>query len=301
MTAWQGIPSRWNPLHNKPLSREKKPSSPGNLTGVQVNHRPGSVMKEYSEARERNNQTVRRSGPGVPCRWRTFYAERPPHPLSLLFFALRNLRGMTLAYASLNEQQTGAGKDDFTVERYRQLARHLPHPCRKILDLGCCTGVGGAAIKSLRPELELHGLDCSEARLAQLPSVYQGRHQGDVTRLPFEDGEYDAVLMGEFIEHLYPRDVDPCLQEVQRILAVGGRILLTTPNPAGWKKRWLRQTVYTTSHLSQHFASVLSLRLRMAGFDHIRVLGSGRMTRFFPEWVPLKNLFGSLLYRGDKV
>ena len=67
MTAWQGIPRRWNPLHNKPLSREKKPSSPGNRTGVQVNHRPVLVMEEYSEAGERNNQIVRRSGPGAPA------------------------------------------------------------------------------------------------------------------------------------------------------------------------------------------------------------------------------------------
>lgn len=208
---------------------------------------------------------------------------------------------MEFSYAKINEKQTCAERDDFTVERYQQFSRHLPSQCHKILDLGCCTGVGGAEIKRLRPDLELHGLDCSEKRLAQLPPVYSGRHCGDVTRMGFADGQFDAVLMGEFIEHLYPRDVDPCLQEVQRILSVGGRILLTTPNPDGWKKKWLRQTVYTTSHLSQHFVSALKLRMKMAGFAGIRVLGSGKTTRFLNELFPIRNLFGSLLYLGDKV
>ena len=208
---------------------------------------------------------------------------------------------MGFSYALLNERQIHAGEDTFARERYRQFLRHLPCKCRKILDLGCCTGLGGAEIKRLRPDLELHGLDCSEKRLALLPKVYTGRHCGDVTRMGFEDGEFDAVVMGEFIEHLYPRDVNPCLYEVQRILAVGGRILLTTPNPGGWKKRIRGETVYTLSHLSQHFATALVSRLRMAGFDRIRVLGSGRATRLFPEWFFLRNLFGSLLYLGDKI
>lgn len=206
-----------------------------------------------------------------------------------------------VAYSKLNEQQACAETDDFTAERYRQFGRHLPPHCRKILDLGCCTGVGGVALKEVRPDLEIHGLDCSQKRLAQLPAVYTGKHCGDVTRMTFGDGEFDAVLMGEFIEHLYPRDVDPCLNEVQRVLVVGGRILLTTPNPDGWKKRFRRETVYALSHVSQHYAPVLAWRLKMAGFNHVRILGSGRATRLFPEWLTFKNLFGSLLYLGDKI
>ena len=225
--------------------------------------------------------------------------------LKTLIFAAHGERGkskiVTASYAALNEQQIHAGRDSFTPWRYFQFVRHLPARCCKILDLGCCTGVGGAEIKRRRPDLELHGFDCSEKRLSQLPAVYAGRHFGDATRMNFADGQFDAVLMGEFIEHLYPRDVDPCLQEVQRILSVGGRILLTTPNPAGWKKRWLHQTVYTTSHLSQHFAPVLKFRLKMAGFSRIRILGSGKATKFFNESFPVKNLFGSLLYLGDKI
>ncbi|NBV87123.1 MAG: class I SAM-dependent methyltransferase, partial [Verrucomicrobia bacterium] len=194
-----------------------------------------------------------------------------------------------------------AEKDDFSRERYRQFARHLPKKCRKVLDLGCCTGVGGAELKLLRPTLEIHGFDCSATRLAQLPPAYSAGYSGNATQMRFADCDFDAVVMGEFIEHLYPHDVDPCLHEVHRILSVGGRVLLTTPNPEGFKKRILRQTIFTVGHLSQHFSSVLVLRLRMAGFSRVRVYGSGRSLRYLPERFPLKQLFGSLLFVGDKI
>jgi len=208
---------------------------------------------------------------------------------------------MEVSYAALNEQQAHAETDDFSRERYRQFARHLPRGGHKILDLGCCTGVGGAELKRLRPDLELHGLDCSEKRLAQLPPCYAGRHCGNVTKMAFGDGEFDAVLMGEFIEHLYPHDVDPCLYEVHRILSVGGRVFLTTPNPNGFKKRFQKQTIFTVGHLSQHFASVLALRLKLACFNKVKIYGSGRVTRFLPEDFPLRGVFGSLLFVADKI
>lgn len=119
--------------------------------------------------------------------------------------------------------------------------------------------------------------------------------------MPFADDEFDAVLMGEFIEHLYPHDVDPLLFEVQRILRVGGRVLLTTPNPRSWKKQLLRETVYTTSHLSQHYPDTLKLRLRMSGFNRVAIRGSGKSTRFIGSKIPLLGLYGSFLIHGEKI
>lgn len=208
---------------------------------------------------------------------------------------------MSLNYEELNERQLVAETDEFTAERYRQFAALLPKTCFKILDVGCSTGRGGAELKRIRPLIQLHGFDCSEKRLAQLPEAYEGRHCGDVRKMPFEDEEFDAVLMGEFIEHLYPHDVDPCLFETQRILRVGGRVLLTTPNPNGWKKRLLQSTIYTTSHLSQHFPEILKLRLRMSGFSRVTLCGSGKSTRFIGSKIPLLNLYGSFLIHGDKI
>jgi 2-polyprenyl-3-methyl-5-hydroxy-6-metoxy-1,4-benzoquinol methylase len=53
--------------------------------------------------------------------------------------------------------------------------------------------------------------------------------------LPFSTGEFDAVLLTEVLEHLmYP----PALlfNEIRRVIRKGGRLFLTTPNPAALSK-----------------------------------------------------------------
>ena len=127
-------------------------------------------------------------------------------------------------YSKLNEKQKSAETDPFTEKRYEQFARHMPESANRILDIGCSTGRGGGALKRLLPDIDLHGLDCSKTRLAKLPAIYTGRHFGNVTKLPFPNERFDVVLMGEFIEHIQPKDVDSVLSECQRVLRVGGEV-----------------------------------------------------------------------------
>ena len=56
--------------------------------------------------------------------------------------------------------------------------------------------------------------------------------------LPFADERFDCVLFTETIEHL-PMHPQPVLLEINRILKVGGRLVLTTPNVTSWKKLFL--------------------------------------------------------------
>ncbi len=124
-------------------------------------------------------------------------------------------------YASQNAAQDSAVTDDFSIERYHQFAKHLPSSARHILDVGCAEGRGGQALKVLRPEIELSGLDCVPERLAALPVCYDHAIHGLTNDIPLNDRCCDVILAGEFIEHLYPADVDPTLCEFQRILAIG--------------------------------------------------------------------------------
>jgi len=57
--------------------------------------------------------------------------------------------------------------------------------------------------------------------------------------LPFRDSGFDAVLFAEVIEHLPPNTVPGVLVDIARVLAPGGRLVLTTPNLASWTNREL--------------------------------------------------------------
>jgi len=203
-------------------------------------------------------------------------------------------------YSEGNAAQSIALDDTFSLERYRQFATHLPGGAIRVLDVGCAEGRGGAELHRVRPDVELSGLDCVAERLANLPSCYHGRIEGMTQEIPVEDRCFDAVVAGEFLEHLYPADVDPTLCEFQRILKIGGILLMTTPNPHSWKMKMKGGSVYGVAHLTQHFPSLLKKRLMLHGFSKVRLFGSGKASRHLGQRFPILSLYGSYLISARK-
>jgi SAM-dependent methyltransferase len=75
--------------------------------------------------------------------------------------------------------------------------------------------------------------------------------EADVTELPFEDGSFDAVVLGEVLEHV--EDDVAAVQQVARVLRPSGVLALSVPaNPdwfgpsdvwAGHKRRYTREAL----------------------------------------------------------
>jgi hypothetical protein len=130
-------------------------------------------------------------------------------------------------YAAQNLDQVISESDPFPLERYIQFHRFLPKHARTILNVGANTGRGGQQLVDLEPNHELTALDCVQSRLDVLPKCYRAAICGLLT-----------------------------LCELQRVLKLRGRLLMTTPNP-GYLRLWLSGgTVYTVSHLTQHWPAV---------------------------------------------
>lgn len=203
-------------------------------------------------------------------------------------------------YEALNLTQPESERDPFTEERYAQFYRHFPKGAKKVLDIGCNTGRGGKVLKELNPNLFIHGLDAVKDRLDRLPpDAYESGVHGYSTKIPNDDGTYDVVVAGEFIEHIYQADVDQTLGEIFRVLKVGGRLLLTTPNPLDIKRKRRGESILGGSHVSQHFHDTLALKLKMSGFSRVKIEGSGKVTRYLGTKFPLL-VYGSYLAMGDK-
>lgn len=199
-------------------------------------------------------------------------------------------------YEALNERQPESERDSFTPERYAQFARHLCSGSHCVLDVGCGVGRGGRVLKGAIPGIRLIGLDCVRDRIDRIPAgVYARVLCATSTAMPMDDASVDAIVAGEFIEHLSEGDVDRTLQEFARVLRPGGQLLMTTPNPGYWRFRLTGRSVVGGAHLSQHPANRLAVRLRPHGFGDVAVCGSGRWSRYLGEGFPVPAAYGSYL------
>jgi len=204
-------------------------------------------------------------------------------------------------YERLNQEQKGSEKDPFTEERYQQFFRCFPDKARRILDVGCNTGRGGAVLRRFNPELYLVGLDCLQERLQRLPlGVYNDRIQGYSTAIDALDDSFDVICAGEFIEHLKINDVEQTLHEFWRVLKSGGTLLITTPNPDYLRLKLTGGSVLGGAHLSQHRVKDLTRTLQGVGFVEIRIKGSGKVSRYLGQNFPLLSFYGSYLVSAEK-
>lgn len=101
-----------------------------------------------------------------------------------------------------------------------------------VLDLGCGEGYGTAELAATA-RLAV-GLDLDAPTLARARARYPGPQvawaAGQAEALPFAGGAFDLVCCFQVLEHL--PDPARLLAEARRVLAPGGRLLLTTPNRA---------------------------------------------------------------------
>jgi SAM-dependent methyltransferase len=107
----------------------------------------------------------------------------------------------------------------------------------RFLDIGC--GFGGLTrlVGDHLGASEIHGIDIDprvedEVRTKQVQFV---RHDAAQGQFPYDDGHFDAVMtlgMMDYLEYF-----DGMIREMNRLLAVDGRVLVALPNLASWHNR----------------------------------------------------------------
>jgi ubiquinone/menaquinone biosynthesis C-methylase UbiE len=107
--------------------------------------------------------------------------------------------------------------------------RRLPH--RRVLDLGCGTGLLLARLRREFPRAEVIGCDFSRGMLGEAARHRRVRAlvQATALALPFVDHHFDAVVSTEAF-HWFP-DQARALREMSRVLAPKGHLLVSVVSP----------------------------------------------------------------------
>lgn len=98
---------------------------------------------------------------------------------------------------------------------------------RSLLDIGCADGRMSAKLLDLG--YSVYGMDVSPSL------IKEAKKKGVKTKvfdaadgLPYKDETFDFIFAGEIIEHLI--DTEFIMKEINRVLKVGGYVVITTPN-----------------------------------------------------------------------
>ncbi len=144
--------------------------------------------------------------------------------------------------------------------RKRSLAALADGPPRDILLLGVGTGLD---LPHLPVQHRYVGLDLTAAMLRRAGPRAAGLHftplRGDVQRLPFRDGSFDAAVL-HLILAVVPAPT-LCLAEAARVLKPGGQLLVfdkfLRPDESGWKRVLNPLTRHVATRLDVVFEEVL--------------------------------------------
>jgi SAM-dependent methyltransferase len=131
----------------------------------------------------------------------------------------------------------------------------------RILDAGCGTGRNIVEFSRLGPT---EGIDLSPQAVEFCNRRgLTGVRRAAIEDLPYEDGRFDLVLATDVIEHL--EDEGPALDELRRVTAGDGRLLVTVP-----AYNWLWSHHDTSwHHFRRYTRKRLAERVRAHGWEPV--------------------------------
>ena len=158
--------------------------------------------------------------------------------------------------------------EDHTA-RYRFACAYVRE--KAVLDIACGTGFG-ASILLQGGAARVVGMDISEdaIRMAREKYGVPGLEfeTGDVLRIPCPRDSFERIVCFETLEHV--RDQDRALEEMSRVLAPGGILVISSPNRELTSPRRRRQDApanpfHVTEFTVAEFLEILDGRFEVLG------------------------------------
>jgi len=111
-----------------------------------------------------------------------------------------------------------------------------PGASDRVVDLGCgwgtfCFAWAGSVSEIVGVDFSERSIELCRRRLAEEPRDNVRFVHADAGATGLDAGTWDLVVAADLFEHLYPDDSVRVAREAYRLLRVGGRFAVWTPNP----------------------------------------------------------------------
>jgi SAM-dependent methyltransferase len=183
-------------------------------------------------------------------------------------------RALGLSHSTHLDQPIG-------IRNYIHIANDIARqiPSGRLLDWGC--GYGQMTYLLRRRGLTVTAFDVGTPGENALPDIPLCRgleviRTNHPTKLPFEEGVFDALLSCGVLEHVdesgEPGDEVKSLREIARVLRPGGRLLIyQLPQQHAWQEALARRLRRAYFHPRRYTAAEIAELLREAGFKVSRL------------------------------
>lgn len=153
----------------------------------------------------------------------------------------------------------------------------------RCLDLGSDNGIVSLLLR--RRGGDWASADMTEEAVASIRElVGSDVHRVDGVRLPFRDGEFDAVVVVDMLEHA--PDEAGFISELARVTRAGGRLVVNTPHLKRTALRRLRHALGQTDERHGHLRSGYTpARLQELFGERFSLETHATYSRFFSELV----------------
>lgn len=184
--------------------------------------------------------------------------------------------------------------------RYRAVLSLLANrwtPGIRVLEVG--SGSAGAAEWL---DHEIVGVDTAFERTAERKRPNLLEHTGSATAIPLPDASFDAVLCVDTLEHIPPADRLLAVRELMRVLAPGGRLVVSFPSGPTAERldRWLARA-YAARHGRPHPWAAEHLALGLPDPGEVSALVrscGGKVTLHQNLWAPAWRFLHSIYTVG---